>query len=264
MTLLRLPDLTWEEVRALDVARCVAILPVGATEAHGPHLPLDTDVMIAVAMAEAGGHRLSGEGLHPLLLEALPYTPARFAAGFPGTIHIGGATLAALVADIAASVRRAGIETLAIANSHFDPGHLEALHGAVAAINGAGGLRAVFPDVTRPPWGRRLTAEFRSGACHAGQYEGSIVLARGRERVRGEIMRTLEDNPVSLSSAIRAGAGDFAAAGGPRAYFGSPAGATAEEGRVTIETLGGILADAVVEALAPGGAPEDEGGVNRA
>lgn len=262
MTLRRLPDLTWEEVRALDVARCVAILPVGATEAHGPHLPLDTDVTIAVAMAEAGGHRLSARGFHALLLEALPYAPARFAADFPGTIHIGRATLSALLVDIAASVGRAGIATLAIANAHFDPGHLDALHGAVAAINGADGPRVVFPDVTRPPWGRRLTAEFRSGACHAGQYEGSIVLARSRERVREEIMRELEDNPLSLSSAIAAGAGDFVAAGGARAYFGSPAGATAEEGRVTIETLGGILAEAVVETLTPGAGPEGEGGVS--
>ena len=249
MTLHRLPDLTWEDVAALDLARTVAILPVGATEAHGPHLPLDTDVTIAVAMAEAGGRRLSGGGLEPVLLDALPYTPAGFAATFAGTISVDGGTLAALLTDIATSLGRAGIPTLAIANAHFDPAHLGALHGAVDAINGSGVMRAVFPDVTRRPWGGRLTAEFRSGACHAGQYEGSIVLARSRERVREEIMRELEDNPVSLSSAIAGGAQDFAAAGGARAYFGNPAGATEEEGRDTIEVLGGILAEAVIEAL---------------
>ncbi|WP_419949902.1 creatininase family protein [Candidatus Palauibacter sp.] len=250
MTLHRLPDLTWEDVSALDLARTVAILPVGATEAHGPHLPLDTDVTIAVAMAEAGGRRLSAHGLEPVLLDALPYTPAGFAATFPGTIDVSAGTLAALLTDIATSLRRAGIAALAVANAHFDPTHLEALHGAVDAINGSGDMRAVFPDVTRRPWGGRLTAEFRSGACHAGQYEGSIVLARSRERVREEIMRELRDNPVSLSSAIADGAQDFVAAGGARAYFGNPAGATAEEGRDTIEVLGGILAEAVLEAMA--------------
>ncbi len=249
MTLHRLPDLTWEDVGALDLDRAVAILPVGATEAHGPHLPLDTDVTIAVAMAEAGGRRLAAQGLEAVLLDALQYTPATFAASFPGTIDIGSATLAALLTDIATSLRRAGIGTLAIANAHFDPAHLEALHGAVSSINEGAAMRAVFPDVTRRPWGGRLTAEFRSGACHAGRYEGSIVLARSPGRVRAEVMLELEDNPVSLSSAIADGATDFVAAGGGRAYFGSPAEATAEEGRATIEVLGEILAEAVIEAL---------------
>ena len=64
-----------------------------------------------------------------------------------------------------------------------------------------------------------------------------------------EIMRELEDNPVSLSAAIGAGLRDFAEAGGTRAYFGYPSQATAEEGRATIETLGDILAEAVSAAL---------------
>ena len=253
MTLHRLSDLTWEEVGALDLDRTVAILPVGAIEAHGPHLPLDTDVTIAEAMAEAGARRLSALGLEVVLLDGLRYTPAAFSASFPGTIDIGSATLTALLVDIAASLRRAGIATLAIANAHFDPANLEALHAAAAAAGAAAGgddaMRVVFPDVTRRPWGSRLTEEFRSGACHAGRYEGSIVLARDPGRVRDGIMRELEDNPVSLSAAIRAGMRDFAEAGGTRAYFGYPSQATPEEGRATIETLGDILAEAVSEAL---------------
>ncbi len=249
MTLYRLSDLTWEEVGALDLDRTVAILPVGATEAHGPHLPLDTDVTIAEAMAEAGARRLSARGLEIVLLDGLRYTPAAFAASFPGTIDIGTGTLTALVADIAASLDRAGIATLAIANAHFDPAHLEALRAAAKAAGEGDAIRVVFPDVTRRPWGSRLTEEFRSGACHAGRYEGSIVLARSPGRVRMEIMRELDDNPVSLSAAIGAGLGDFAEAGGTRAYFGYPSQATAEEGRATIETLGDILAEAVKEAL---------------
>ncbi len=249
MTVHRLPDLTWEDVRTLDRERVVAILPIGATEAHGPHLPLDTDVTIAVAMAEAGAARLSRRGVEVVLLQALAYTPARFAAAFPGTISIEPATSAAMLIDIATSLHRGGIGALAIANSHFDPEHLEAVHAAVDAINERGLISVVFPDVTRRPWGRRLTEEFKSGACHAGQYEGSVVLARSPERVRERVLRELEDNPVSLSSAIAEGARSFAEAGGPRAYFGTPASATAEEGHTTIGVLGEILDQAVVEAL---------------
>ncbi len=56
-------ELTWEEVRDLDRGRTMAILPVGAIEAYGPHLPLGTDVFIAHAMARAGGARIEARSL---------------------------------------------------------------------------------------------------------------------------------------------------------------------------------------------------------
>ncbi len=258
MTKHRFADQTWDDVRALDRGRAVAILPTGATEAHGPHLPLDTDVTIAEAMAYAGAERLAGRGLEPFVLPPLAYTPASFAAGFAGTITVEPHTLAALVTDIATSLHRAGIGTLAIANAHFDPTHLEALHAAVGAITSRGLIEVAFPDVTRRPWGSRLTDEFKSGACHAGRYEGSIVLARTPEKVRDSVMSSLEPNPTSLSKAISDGAATFAEAGGPNAYFGSPAEATAEEGRATIEVLGGILEEAVLEVHGNGSFRSDD------
>src|SRR5512147_3155936 len=81
-------SMTWEEARDLDRARVVAILPVGAIEAHGPHLPLETDVIIGDAMARAGAGRLGEAGYEALLLPPLAYTAAPFAAGFPGTISM--------------------------------------------------------------------------------------------------------------------------------------------------------------------------------
>ena len=97
----------------------------------------------------------------------------------------------------------------------------------------------------------RLGEEFRSGACHAGRYEGSIVLAERPDLVREAIRAGLAPNPASLSRAIRDGRTTFADAGGPRAYFGWPADATGEEGRATIAALGEILADAVDETWRP-------------
>ncbi|MGH7521267.1 MAG: creatininase family protein, partial [Gemmatimonadales bacterium] len=66
-----LAQLTWEEVRDLDRERTLVILPVGAIEAHGPHLPLDTDVVIATAMARAGAKGLGARGKGVLILPAL-------------------------------------------------------------------------------------------------------------------------------------------------------------------------------------------------
>src|SRR5262245_40649043 len=65
--------MTWEEARDLDPSRVVVLLPVGAVEAHGPHLPLDTDVVIAEAMACAGADRLAAAGLVPKILPSIAY-----------------------------------------------------------------------------------------------------------------------------------------------------------------------------------------------
>src|SRR5205809_1016345 len=176
MAVLDLAQLTWEEVRDLDRAKAVAILPVGAIEAHGPHVP-------------------------------------------------------------------------AVANAHLDPAHVAALEAAVAQNQRENGARIVFPDVTKRPWALRLTEEFRSGACHAGRYETSIVLAARPELVRDAIRLVLPANPRSLSAAIRSGQTSFEAAGGPQAYFGSPADAGADEGVRTIEILGTILAEALLAEL---------------
>ncbi len=253
MPVWELSTATFAEVGRRDRRRSVAVLPTGAIEAHGPHLPLTTDVIIAEAMARAGAERLSGQGMDVVLLPALPYAPAPFAAAFHGTISVRPETVSVLIADIARSLASHGFGALAIANAHLDPAHLAALHAAVEAVRVEADMPVAFPDLTRRPWGARLTDEFRSGACHAGRFETSIVLACRPDLVHDRIRATLPEQPRSLSAAIRAGKRTFGEAGGPDAYFGDPAAATAEEGRATIDALGGILADAVTEALAPPG-----------
>ncbi len=242
--------MTWEEARTLAASNAIAVLPVGAIEAHGPHLPLETDVIIAEAMAEEGAARLEAARRAAVVLPALAWTAAPFAAGFPGTISIAAETVAGLVADMAASVSRAGVGALAIANAHLDPTHLHALHDAVERAR-RGGVAVAFPDLTRRPWALRLGDEFRSGACHAGRFETSIVMAARPELVREDMRRALAANPRSLSDAIREGKHTFEEAGGPGAYFGFPAEASAEEGRQLIETLGAIVAEAVFAELDP-------------
>lgn len=245
----RLAEMTWEEARERAGERTVAILPVGALEAHGPHLPLATDNVIADAMALAGAERLSGDGWTVLLLPPLPYTTAGFAADFPGTVSVEAATVSGLLVDVARSLARHGVAVTAVANAHLDPGHLKALRDAVARATDEG-LVLVAPDLTRRAAAARLGEEFRSGACHAGRFEGSVVLARRPTWVRREAMGALDPVPVSLSDAIREGRTTFREAGLDRAYCGWPADATPAEGEATIEALGRILEEAVREAVA--------------
>ncbi len=226
------------------------MLPIGAVEAHGPHLPLDTDAIIAGAMARAGARRLAAEGLGVVLLPTLAYSAAPFAAGFAGTLSVSAAVIGALVLDLARELTRLDFLALALANAHLDPAHLDALSRAVERATPERLLPIALPDLTRRAVAARLGDEFKSGACHAGRYEGSIVMAEAPQRVREEIRRGLPPNPASLSTAIRAGLTRFEEAGGPRAYFGWPADASAEEGRATSAILGEILAESVHEALA--------------
>ena len=247
-----LAQLTWEDVRDLDRARTLVVLPVGAIEAHGPHLPLDSDVVIATAMARAGAQKLASRGHVVLILPALAYTAAQFGSDFSGTLSISGVTVTAVIVDLARSLSDQDFRLLAIANAHLDPEHLTALNEAVKLGRADRLVPIIFPDLTRKPWGTRLGDEFRSGACHAGQFESSILLSEQPERVREHVRRSLKPNPTSLSAAIKAGKRTFTEAGGERAYFGDPASASAEEGSRTIDVLGAILEEAVLAEIGNG------------
>lgn len=251
-SLLRLSEMTWTEVEALDRARVVAILPLGAVEAHGPHLPLATDGIIAGAMADEAARRLAVRSWMTVRLPAIDYSAAPFAAGFPGTVSLRPETTTALIEDIGSTVAGWEVPVLAIANAHLDPEHLGAVGRAVAALRDTGAIRVAFPVLSRKPWATRLGDEFRSGACHAGRFEGSVVLAEQPQLVRREVSSRLEPNPASLSKAIAEGRRSFAEAGGPLAYFGDPAAAGADEGRATITELGAILEEAVLAELDAG------------
>jgi len=240
----------WSEERhplleSLAGERSVAILPLGAVEAHGPHLPVGTDVWIAEAMAREGGRRLVADGWLVALLPAVAYAPAPYADGFAGTLSIRPETLVALVVDIAAALAARGVGTLALASAHLDPAQVGALRDAVAQIREAGRPRVVFPDLTRRALAARLSEEFRSGACHGGRFESSILLAERPELVDEATRLALPEVARSLVDAIRERRPTFAAAGLDAAYCGDPAAASADEGRALVVELGALLAEAV-------------------
>src|SRR3989442_3780285 len=119
MAMHELAAMTWTAVRELARGRVIAVLPAGAIEAHGPHLPLGTDVVIAQAMARAGAERIEIRGLGVVLLPSLPFTAAPFGAGFAGTLSIAPSTVTALVVDLARELTRHAFAALAVANAHL-------------------------------------------------------------------------------------------------------------------------------------------------
>lgn len=244
-----LGELTYEEARALAEAGAVALLPTGATEAHGPHLPLETDVIISRTAAERAVRRLEAEDVPAVVLPPLAYAVTEFAASFEGTISLSLTTATMLVHEVLTGAKRAGFGAVVICNAHLEPGNLQALRAGMQGAQDEG-VRVAFPDVTRKPHALRLGDEFKSGACHAGRYETSLVMAAGPFLVRRERSQGLEPNPKSLSVAIREGKTSFVEAGGPEAYFGYPAEATEAEGHALYDELADIFATAAKELLA--------------
>ena len=210
---------------AADVGRPnVAVLPVGAFEQHGSHLPLATDSLIAGALA-AG----LAEKLDALLLPVLPVSCSQEHAGFPGTVWLGAGTLAAVVGDIRASLAHAGIERLAIVNAHG--GNLVLAHLAREAnLDG--------PRVWLGPGRHVQEAAFAAAGIetsvhddmHAGEYETSVLLHCWPQVVRmEEAADELAERPLLAVRGLAA----YSRSG----TVGRPTHATAEKGRAALEAM---------------------------
>jgi creatinine amidohydrolase len=246
-----LATLSWTQIAdALETSdRIVALLPVGSTEPHGPHLPLETDVIISVETARRAAARLRARGVGALLLPPLAYTVTDFSRDFAGAIGVSRETSIAMVVEICRSALSHGFAAVCLVNSHLEPDHLAALHDAAARVEAESGRPVIFPDKTRKRWAAGLTEEFRSGACHAGRYETSLVMASRPDLVDEPVRGGLPTVPISIGRRIKEGASSFREAGGDKAYFGDPAAASGEEGESTYEILASMIETAILERL---------------
>ena len=242
-------NLTWKEAREAFKHGVVAILPIGSTEAHGPHLPLATDVIISEEMSRYAAEKLKGQGIETLVLPAISYSVTDFSSDFSGTISIKKETAAALIHDVCVSLYEQGARLVVIANSHLEPEHVASINQAIDKVKQETGRIVAFPDKRKRRWAEKLSEEFRRGDCHAGSYETSLVMAARPELVREEIRQSLERVPISIAEKIKEGAHTFREAGGTQAYFGDPQAASREEGEAMYRALSDMIVAAVTEAL---------------
>ncbi|MEZ4359925.1 MAG: creatininase family protein [Kofleriaceae bacterium] len=241
---------TTAELAALLAARAVALLPVGSVEPHGPHLPLATDTIISEAACARAAPRLERElGVRALIAPAVPYGVTDYAAGFAGAVSIPAAALTAYLGAVVDALRAAGFAHVCVVNNHLEPEHDAAIRAVLTPARGRG-VSVACPLTRR--WARTLSVEFKSGACHAGQYETSIVLAAAPTLVDEPARAALPEVPVSLSQQIAAGNTTFAAMGLTQAYAGAPASATAEEGEQLLALLAEMVVQEVADALRVG------------
>ena len=163
---------TWPEIKAVDKDR-VVLLPVGAMEDHGPHLPLDTDNLIVTRLAEAVVASIPDE---TLLLPTIPFGFNEHHKDFPGVIFIQPETLMHFVADITGSLAHHGFRRILILNGH----------GSNHPVLDLAARKTVIATeclcVSASYWNLMadtLKAERRSrvgGMAHAGELETSIYL----------------------------------------------------------------------------------------
>ncbi|MEO6954982.1 MAG: creatininase family protein [Polyangia bacterium] len=223
-----LPELTYPEVEQLLERNPVLLVPIGAIEAHGPHLPLETDTLLSMELAQRAAEALGNAAI----AAPIPFTAAGYASSFAGTLSIPPATAQALLRDVGIGLVRMGFSKLCFVNSHLDPAHVDVLRAARNEIEVATYLKVAFPDQLEPRWARTLSDEYKRAACHAGSYETSLLLASpgARHLVRDAERAALPALDINLAKAMKAGATRFEEAGATRAYFGNPAGATIDEG----------------------------------
>lgn len=212
--------------------RWVLLVPLGSTEQHGPHLPLDTDTRIAVAVAECAAAGRPSVAVAP----ALPYGASGEHQGFAGTLSIGQAALELVVVEL---VRSIGPEVagLVLVNGHGGNG--EALTRARATLAAEG----------RPVelWSPRL----EGSDTHAGRAETSMLLALCPEVVDLDRAEPGVTSPLAeILPALRTGGLRSVT---PNGVLGDPTGASAEEGRELLDQCVADLAalvDRVVADLA--------------
>jgi creatinine amidohydrolase len=167
-----LARLTWRDAGEALLRARVALVPVGATEQHGPHMTLDTDTAIAEAFARRLGNALGDDAL---IMPTIPMGMSEHHLAFAGTMTLRASTLMGLIHDVVASCARNGVKRIVLINGHggnIDPLRLvarEAARDGVAEV--ASIMWAVLAaDLIRD----RAATPYHSHAC---DIETSVAMA---------------------------------------------------------------------------------------
>ena len=252
-------DLTTADFARLDRARTIALLPVAATEQHGPHLPLSVDAAIADGIVARALRELPPGA--PVL--ALPTQPVGFSpehTRFPGTLTLRAETLMRVWTELGECVAASGLKKLVIFNTHG--GQVGALDLVARDLRARLGMLVYslswfnlpLLDESGADVNARFGADEHRFGIHAGDAETSMMLALAPQRVR---MARAADFP----SASRTRAPQFDILGNgrsaklawmmqdynPQGATGNAAAATVEKGQALVGAGGRALAALLLE-----------------
>ncbi len=245
----RYEDLSGPELGERLNADSIVLLPIGAVEQHGPHLPLSVDHVIAHEMATAVIDRC-GEELDVWQLPTLAVSKSNEHAWSPGTLVLSADTLMRVLLDIARSVASTGVDRFVILNGHG--GNTTHFGTALREIRLETGMKTFLMHPSLPPaYGGVSTEEELGMGIHGGRNETSVFmhlrpelvdLAKAERKVPEAIA---ENTHVKFGGSTSFGwlSNDFDADG----YIGDPTGASAEEGKALFEGAVDTLCEAMAE-----------------
>ena len=191
-----LTHLTSPEIAALDKHEGVVILPIGAVEQHGAHLPVLTDTLIATNTLDATLAVLPDD-VKAWALPPMNYGKSNEHINYSGTITLSATTLIAVLHDIGASVARSGFRRLAFLNGHG--GNMPVLNMVARDIRVATGLMCFnihgFQHGALP---FEMSEKEMTYGIHGGERETSLILATNPDLVKMEhAATTYPDFPVT-------------------------------------------------------------------
>ena len=232
-------DLTSEEFSRLDRERLIAVLPVGATEQHGPHLPMSTDTATIDGMVRATLPHLPDD-LPVLFLPTVPYGKSNEHSRYPGTLTVSATTLISLWKDIGACVAKAGVRKLVLYNSHG--GQMSVMDIVARDLREEHDMMVVAANwyTLGLPEGLFTAHEGRHG-IHAGDLESSVMLHLTPDFVRKDQYQNNSSMTEQLSAENKVLSITPSGKLGWQMHDINPSGAAGDATRATAEKGAAVL-----------------------
>ena len=194
-------DIHWPDISGARPERWIAVLPLAATEQHGPHLPVGTDIMIAQAYLARVRELLS----NALPVTFLPLQPVGISTehiDYPGTLTLPTEVALKTWLALGDSVARAGLKKLVMVTSHG--GNSAAMSLVAQDLRASCGLLVVTTGWSRLSGAEGLfSAQEASHGIHGGAAETSIMLARHKQHVRCEAIADFRSSGIAMAKDYR-------------------------------------------------------------
>jgi len=252
-------DLKTTDFARLDLARCIAVLPVAAIEQHGPHLPLNVDAtLVNGVIASALPHLPANKLVLFLPTQSIGFSPEH--TRFAGTLTLKAETILRLWTELAESVAASGVKKMVLLNSHGgQAGLLDVVARDLRArlgmlVYSVNSFNLPLLDERGESVADRFSAHEHRFGIHAGEIETSMMLALRPEQV--DMAKAQNFHSTSQDRAARFGIlGDGRSAKlgwqmqdyNPHGAVGNAAAATAEKGQALLGAMGRNLARLLAE-----------------